>query len=78
MDEQMETITVWKRLMPAGATLVEAYETATEIIVMGDPPDEDDDPVMSYPHSCDWMGCGSVGPHVIYRFDKPSSTVKQG
>lgn len=41
--------------------LRECYETDTEIIVLGDPTDED--------HNCDEMGCSSCF-HVLYRFKK--------
>lgn len=44
---------------------VEAYETEKEIIVLGRPKPDDDS------HNCDALGCGSVGPHVLYRFLKP-------
>jgi len=44
---------------------VEAYETAREIIVLGRPKPNDDS------HNCDVLGCGSTGPHVLYRFLKP-------
>jgi hypothetical protein len=53
--------------IPRGAKRVEAYESATEIVVCGTPPDD-----MHLPedqrHNCDEMGCGQS--HVIYRFRK--------
>jgi len=49
-------------LIPDGATLMECYETETEIIVCSDPLDEQD-------HNCDQMGCSSIS-HVRYRFRK--------
>jgi len=39
-----------------------AYETETQVIVCGDPGDNEN-------HNCDEMGCTSVS-HVLFRFDK--------
>ena len=59
-------------------TIGEAVETAHEILVLGDPPDEEqyerdgiseDD---ARRHNCDAMGCGAF--HVLYRFTKPYNT----
>lgn len=61
--EEFEIIKVPRRCIPKGAKLVEAYETQREIVVMGDPPEDDD------MHDCDALGCGSLG-HVLYRFQK--------
>lgn len=55
-----ETIRIQKDLIPRGSKLVEAYETATQIVVCGEPPAA---------HNCDAMGCGTLS-HVIYRFEK--------
>lgn len=48
---------------------VDAYETATEIIVCGIPPDDGHLPEEDR-HNCDAMGCGYE--HVVYRFRKES------
>ncbi len=42
----------------------EAYETEYQIVIVGAVPD-------GMEHSCDAMGCGSTGGHVLYRFTKP-------
>lgn len=63
-------VRVPKRCIPKGAVLVEAYLTEREVIVMGDPPDEDE--LTEDGHNCDAMGCGSVGSHVLYRFKLPT------
>lgn len=65
-SEDYQTIKVPKRFIPEGAKLIEAYLTGTEVIVMGDPPDEETVGEESA-HNCDAMGCGSLS-HVIYRF----------
>ena len=62
LDEH-QTIIVEKRFIPKGAKLVEAYETDTEIVVLGFP-DENDET-----HNCDAMGCSTFS-HVMYRFRK--------
>lgn len=46
---------------PEGAALRECYETESEIVVLGDPVDDD--------HNCDAMGCSTCF-HVRYRFKK--------
>jgi hypothetical protein len=66
--DKFDVIVAERRLIPAGATLVEAYETPGEIIVLGELIDLDIDQLAE--HSCDQMGCGSVGGHVRYRFKK--------
>ena len=38
---------------------VTVYQTATQIVIVGDPEDEEDS------HNCDAMGCGRE--HVLYR-----------
>ena len=48
---------------PTGAIRRECYETATEIIVLGQPESEDES------HNCDAMGCSTLN-HVLYRFRK--------
>ncbi len=75
-QEKYETIRVLKDFIPVGAKLVEAYETETEIIVCGVPPDEPEDLTdgeyrkwYETSHNCDAMGCSSLS-HVIYRFSK--------
>lgn len=62
LEEWME-IRVRKDLVPAGATLVEAYLSDGEIVVMGQPKTDDD-------HNCDAMGCGTLS-HVLHRFPLP-------
>lgn len=59
-------IRVPSKWIPEGAELVEAYQTAREVVVCGDPPAEEDDPEGER-HNCDFMGCSSPS-HVIYRF----------
>lgn len=46
----------WKRIG-------EAFTDGKEFVVCGWPEEGED-------HSCDAMGCGSIGPHVIARFKK--------
>lgn len=48
--------------LPKGGEFVEAYKTDKEIIVLGEPETDDES------HNCDEMGCGTFGPHVLYRF----------
>lgn len=55
-------IRVRQDLIPQGGTLVEAYETETEIIVIGTPESRST-------HNCDAMGCGTLS-HVTYRLSK--------
>jgi hypothetical protein len=73
-----ETIKVPKMCIPEGAKLVEAYETAHEIIVCGEPEpepeglaDEEYGRWYETAHNCDAMGCGTLS-HVIYRLTKPA------
>lgn len=62
LDEWAE-IRVNKTCIPKGAKLVEAYLTEREVIVMGQPREDD------HEHNCDAMGCGFS--HVLYRFNLP-------
>jgi hypothetical protein len=62
-DEPYETISIPQRLIPIGAKLVECYETDFQIIVCGEPKDNDES------HNCDHMGCSTLN-HVLYRFNK--------
>lgn len=64
MKEESQDIHVPKYVIPAGAKLVEAYETSTRIVVMFGDEDIPED------HNCDQMGCGSFS-HVKYVFVKP-------
>lgn len=59
--EEWETIRVPKHCIPKGARLIEAYLTNRQIVVLGQPAEDDD-------HNCDAMGCGSIS-HVLHRFD---------
>lgn len=78
-DSDYETITVPKFCIPEGCKLVEAYETETQIIVLGEPEDEPEglsndemDRWYETAHNCDAMGCGTLS-HVMYRLSKPST-----
>ena len=51
---------------PSGYTRVEAYAGRGHLVVMGQPTDED--------HSCDAMGCGSTGSHVVARIPLPPAS----
>ena len=62
------SITVHQDSIPKGADLIEAYETASEIAVIGTPLPE---------HNCDVMGCGSMC-HVKYRFKKNKRSTQLG
>ncbi|MCI0391859.1 MAG: hypothetical protein MOB07_24215 [Acidobacteria bacterium] len=79
VKEDDVVIRVPRYCIPNGGHLVEAYETETEIIVCGDPPDEPENLTEEQyaewyetTHNCDAMGCGALS-HVIYRFNKPSA-----
>jgi hypothetical protein len=61
-----ETISIRKDFIPKNGKLVEAYETENEIIVIGEPKENDES------HNCDWMGCSTLS-HVLYRFSKNKS-----
>lgn len=61
--EEWCEIRVRKDLIPQSSILVEAYLTKNEIVVIGEPKEDDD-------HNCDVMGCGTLS-HVIYRFPLP-------
>jgi len=65
--EEVSTITVENYRIPKGAKLIEAYETKTEYVIMGDPSGEEEESPNA--HNCDLMGCGSLG-HVVARFKK--------
>lgn len=65
--KDFETISVLRSAIPKGAKLVEAYETEKEIIICGEPEENDES------HNCDQMGCSSVS-HVLYRFKKIEDT----
>lgn len=67
--EKVSYILVEKWGIPEGAQLVEAYETATQIVVCGIPNEEPDDMPDEQRHNCNYMGCSSVS-HVLYRFNK--------
>lgn len=64
-DKTHQVIAVPIDTIPKGARLIEAYETATEYIIPGNPTDEE--------HNCDAMGCTSLN-HVIFRQRKDSRT----
>lgn len=65
--EEWCEVRVRKDLLPKGATLVEAYLTEREIIVMGRPKEDDEN------HNCDAMGCGTLS-HVRHRLPLPNAT----
>jgi hypothetical protein len=50
--------------MPFGAIPIAAFICGNEIIICGDPPNEQDDPGGEL-HNCDANGCGQ--DHVLYR-----------
>ncbi len=60
LDEH-QIICIRQDTIRSGAKLVEAYETDEEIIVMGQPTEDDN-------HNCDAIGCG--WGHVMWRFKK--------
>jgi hypothetical protein len=62
-DKNYSVIKVHNDFIPKNAKLVECYETDKEIIVCGDPKEDDEN------HNCDFMRCSSVS-HVLYRFKK--------
>ena len=51
-----------RRRVPMGAERLSAYLYRGQVVIMGDPENED--------HNCDAMGCSSV-EHVIRRFEYP-------
>jgi len=63
--EEWCEVRVRKDLIPKGANLVEAYLTEREIVVMGQPKEDDEN------HNCDAMGCGTLS-HVLYRLPLPN------
>lgn len=69
--EEWCEVRVRKDLIPKGATLVEAYLTEKEIVVMGQPKEDDEN------HNCDAMGCGTLS-HVLYRLRLPNVKVSDG
>ncbi len=58
------------REIPEDFVPITAYTDGEEIVVLGNPPDEDRDPRGEI-HDCDAMGCGSLG-HVVARIPYPS------
>jgi hypothetical protein len=67
-DENCQIIRIPKRHIPKGATLIEAYETESQYIIIGQPADIEDENDPRF-HNCDAMGCSSVS-HVVLRADK--------
>jgi len=59
-EPEYKKIEVRDDLIPEGAKLVECYLTDSQVIVCGDPCDDEN-------HNCDQMGCSSMS-HVIHRF----------
>ena len=59
-SELFAEIKVLRSDIPAGARLVEAYETDKEVIVIGEPNGDRN-------HDCDQMGCTTFS-HVMFRF----------
>lgn len=57
------------RCIPKGFLPVTAFTDGEEIIFLGDPLDEEDDPE-GLLHNCDDLGCTSVS-HVLARFPHP-------
>lgn len=64
--DDVQRIEIPNYLIPKNAKLVECYETEKEIIVIGEPNDDDEN------HNCDFMGCSSIN-HVLYRFSKEAT-----
>ena len=62
MREEYEIIKVPKDMIPDGAELMECYRTSHQIIVCGEPEENDET------HNCDYMGCTTLN-HVLYRFN---------
>ena len=62
-SQDCQIICVPTQQIPKGAKLIEAYETDTEYVIVGD---VDSD---AEAHNCDEMGCGTFS-HVIARFGK--------
>ena len=59
------------RNTPDGFLSVAAYTDGREVVVLGDPPDEEIDPSGDL-HDCDVMGCSSVA-HVLLRVRHPEA-----
>lgn len=66
-------VMVEKRFIPAGAKLVEAYETESGWLVVGEPWRGDDVSDPRY-HDCDAMGCATLC-HVVARIQKPKGHI---
>ena len=73
---EYQTISIPKDCIPKGGQLIEAYETETHFIILGDPSDEPEglseaeiEQWYETAHSCDAMGCGTLS-HVLYRIPK--------
>jgi len=49
--------------LPSGYQPIEVYTNGRELVVLGDPPEEGDEPIR---HNCDEMGCASTF-HVVLR-----------
>ena len=58
-EQVIAHVPLWN--FPGGAQLRECYETESEIIVLGEPEDDD--------HDCDIMGCSTCF-HVRHRYKK--------
>jgi hypothetical protein len=56
---------------PEGFYPIDGYTNGREIVILGFPPQDDELPEGAQGHSCDEMGCGSVGPHVVAIIDLP-------
>ncbi len=55
---------------PEGFWEIKAFTNGYQIVVLGSPPDAEDLDIPeddSRNHSCDQVGCGSVGDHVLCR-----------
>lgn len=49
---------------------IEAWSDGRQVVILGDPPDEPDNPTDEWyetSHNCDAMGCGTFGLHVLWR-----------
>lgn len=75
-DAGYAVIRVHKDDIPAGGELVEAYLTADEGIILGQPEDEPEgltptemERWYEQAHNCDFMGCGTLS-HVLFRFPR--------
>ena len=68
MRENYHILAVAKVHSPEGASLVEAWDTGTQFVIIGTPNDCEDENSPEY-HNCDAMGCGSCC-HVVARVPK--------